>query len=407
MAPSLPRYLLQFHTKYSRFLISHKPPTTPSHNEANAALTTSQTNDQEFLPTTGDTNRHHSVKMPNTSPPQSKEDTPPPGSSELTPTATMPADGAAPQTFHRFMELPPELRIAIWEFSLPHRVHTFPTPLQKFHFRQKFWTQEQVHTAKAAQPSAIARVCCEARAVALSNGSVKKIMVRGQTKQSDRLGHVWVDPKRDTVVINLSRCIPKDGKLYKCRNNDHLYSLLRNRDMRVAFDYSWVMVGFFEGRGRQLYHDFVKGLKDCDFAILDLQLDVTDEEAASTGLFGESGADSSILIPIEDTRQMSRVFDAYNKFNTANFLQCWENFTQPRHPKNLLEFVQCWKELAARKIRDVQRGLDHLMGVPTGLLADHEEDEFPELRLRDSETRRSYPSIRPVVMVSRGAHGLP
>lgn len=310
----------------------------------------------------------------------------------------MPSDGAAPQTFHRFRDLPPELRIAIWELSLPHRVHTFPTPVKKFYFRHKYWAQEQSHGASGAQPSALAHVCSEARAVALSNGSVKKIMIRGQTKQSDRLGHVWVDSKRDTVVVNLGRCIPSDGKLYKCRNSDHLYSLLRNRDMRVAFDYSWVMVAFFEGRGRQLYYDFVEGLKDCDLAILDLQLDVTDEEAAGTGLFRDSGA--SVLIPIEDTRQMSRVFDACNKFGTTDFLDKWENFTQSRHPTNLLEFVQCWKDLAAREMKDVQRGLDHLTGASTLLAID--EDEFREQHLRVTELRKSYPHIRPVIMVSRG-----
>lgn len=346
--------------------------------------------------------------MEDTGPDQSKEDDllTCPQNSPSPSLPSMPSDGAAPQTFHRFKDLPPELRIAVWELSLPHRVHTFPTPVKKFHFRQRYWAQEQSHGAEAVQPSTIAHVCSEARAVALSNGSVKKIMIRGQTKQSDRLGHVWVDPKRDTVVINLGRCIPSEGKLYKCRKSNHLYSLLRSRDMRVAFDYSWVMVAFFEGRGRQLYYDFVEGLKDCDFVILDLQLDVTDEEAASTGLFGEFGARHSVLIPIEDTRQMSRVFDACNKFGTTNFLDKWEQFTQYRHPKNLLEFVQCWKDLAARAVRDVRRGLDHWTGASC-LLAYDEDELTQEQHLRVTELRQSYPHIRPVIMISRGADGLP
>ncbi|KAG8170067.1 hypothetical protein KVR01_000812 [Diaporthe batatas] len=175
--------------------------------------------------------------------------------------------------------------------------------------------------------------------------------------------------------------------------------------MRVAFDYSWVMVAFFEGRGRQLYHDFVEGLKDCDFAILDLQLDVTEEEAASTGLFGEFGASRSALIPIGDTHQMSMVFDACNKFGTTDFLDKWEKYTQSRHPTNLLEFVQCWKDLAAREMRDVRRGLDHLTGASSLLAFD--EDESRELHLRGTELRQSYPRMRPVIMISRGADGLP
>lgn len=82
--------------------------------------------------------RHKPGKLADTSSSQSKEDTrltcppsslPPlqlPGSSELGATAAMPSDGAAPRAFHRFLDLPLELRIAIWKFNLPHRVHTFP-----------------------------------------------------------------------------------------------------------------------------------------------------------------------------------------------------------------------------------------------------------------------------------------
>ncbi|KAH8776725.1 hypothetical protein F5883DRAFT_640408 [Diaporthe sp. PMI_573] len=284
--------------------------------------------------------------------------------------------------------------------SGPH----IPSPVKKFHFLQKRWTQEQVHGVKAAQPPVIAHVCSEARNVALSNGSVKKIMIRGETKQSDKLGHVWVDSKRDTVVISLSRCIPSSGKLYKCRNNEHLYSLLSNRDMRIALDYSWVLAWHFKDPGRKLYYDWVHGLGDCDFVILDLQLDATDEEAASTGLFGGFGTTRSVLIPIEDTCQMSRLFDATNNFSTVDFMKRWENFTIFRRPTNLVEFIQRWEKLAAREVRNVQRGLDYFTDVQMGTQGKNAH-ELRKLAARNAEIRQSQPRLRPVIMVSRGADG--
>lgn len=174
--------------------------------------------------------------MTDTFPAQSKEDTPqicppssllppqPSGLSELPPAPMAPSDEAVPQKFHRFLDLPSELRVEIWKFSLPHRVHAIPLPIKKFNFLDGSWTQERIHEAKAAQPSAIACVCSEARVVALSNGSTKKIKFNGATEHNDELSHVWVDPKRDTVLLRLNSCVTHSdyGKLCISQDNEHL-----------------------------------------------------------------------------------------------------------------------------------------------------------------------------------------
>lgn len=159
-------------------------------------------------------------------------------------------------------------------------------------------------------------------------------------------------------------------------------------------------------QGRNLYYDLVRGRKECDFIILDLILDVNDEEAASTGLFGDSGANDCVLIPIKDTRQMSRLFDAQAKFDTVDWLSKWKNFTQLHKPTNVVEFMRRWKKLAAREMRHVQKGLDFLTGVEVGRQGkDAGEIEKQIARIR--VIRSAQPKLRPVIMVSRGAESLP
>ncbi|KAK7708093.1 hypothetical protein SLS64_006915 [Diaporthe eres] len=336
-------------------------------------------------------------------PPQS------PGLPKPSLTVTASPNGAVPQTFPRFPGLPPELRITIWELSLPHRAHTFPRPSKTFDFKYRIWRQEKVHGAKAEKRPTIAHVCSEARAVALASGSAKKISFCDGTKDSNRLSRVWVDSKRDTVVVHMGQpATQASGRPRRSPRKDHLYGLLVNRDMHIALDSSWALCfcTMIKDQGRKLYYDLVRGRKECDFIILDLILDVNDEEAASTGLFGNSGANDCVLIPIEDTRQMSRLFDAQAKFDTVDWLSKWKNFTQLHKPANVVDFMRRWKKLAAREMRHVQKGLDFLTGVEVGRQGkDAGEIEKQIARIR--AIRSDQPKFRPVIMVSRGAESLP
>lgn len=371
--------------------------------------------------TTTTTIRHPFCKMADNNPPQSKGDIPLDCISTLLPPLQPPdppkplvdmkasPNGAAPQIFHRFADLPPELRTAIWELSLPHRVHTFPRPSNKFDFVNYRWTQEHIHGAKIEQLPAIAHVCFEARGVALASGSSRKILCRGPTKDSDRAGWVWVDPKRDTAVINL-------GQLFShfyvnCRrslNMDPFFDLVSRRDMHIALDSSWHLCSSMANKdlARKVYYKLVDGRKECDFVVFNLQLDVTEEEAASTGLFDGLGAGDSVLVPIEDTLQMSRLFDAQSKFNTVDWLDKWKNFTHIRKPTNLVEFISRGKKLAAREKRHVQKVLDFLAGVEVG----RQGKDAVQIQKQIAQARviRAHqPKLRPVIMVSGGARNSP
>lgn len=311
-------------------------------------------------------------------------------------------NGAAPQTFHRFTELPPELRIAIWELSLPHRVHRFPRPSKMFDFLDERWTQEEFHGAEADKRPAIAHVCSEARAVALASGSSKKILFLGTTTHGDRLSRVWVDSKRDTAVINLGQVYSRLS-VKPCRKNSHLYKLLSSRDMHIALDSSWGLCFciLHEDLARKLYNVMVRGRKECGFVVLDLQLDVNEEEAASTGLFGGLGASDSVLVPIEDARQMSRLFDAQSKFNTTDWMGKWDNFTHIRKPTNLFEFMSSWKRLAAREIGYVQNALDFLARAKVRRRR-KTAVEIQQQIDRAKLIRADQPKLHPLIMVSRG-----
>lgn len=309
-------------------------------------------------------------------------------------------NGAAPQIFHRFPDLPAELRIAIWELSLPHRVHGFPRPSKKFDFLTQSWIQDLVHGAQAEKRPAIAHVCSEARAVALDSGSVKMIRVRLRRRTWEKPSRVWVDSEKDTVVINMGL---GSVEPYRSLNYNDLYGLLSKRDMHIALDSSWALCFCIVSgnQARRLYYDLVHGHTECDFVVLELQLDVTNDEAADIGLFEGEGPYDSVLVPIEDTCQMSRLFDAHAKFNTADWLMKWKCFTQFRKPTNLVEFIQRWKTLAAREMQNVQRGLDFLTGVEMGTRGKN-VDELREQAARAAVIRGEHPKFRPVIMVSRG-----
>lgn len=306
--------------------------------------------------------------------------------------ATASADKAAPRDFHRFGDLPPELRIAIWELALPHRIHEYPRPGSKFVFSDNHWTQEQV----VMQPPAIAHVCAEARSVAYASGSVKKTLKFGRSKLSFRLKTVWVDSKRDTAVLKMYfRHITSD---------DTLYALLRSREMRIALDSSWSLAHCMLDidQARKLYYDLVHGHKECDFVIVDLQLFARDKEAAGTGLFDNSGTGNCVLVPIEDKHLMSRLFAAQAESYSADWCDKWANFTQFRKPRNLLEYATLWEKLGAREMRHVRRGLDLLTGVEMSWWG-KDADERRAQAARNAVIQAKQPKLRPVIMVSRRA----
>lgn len=314
-------------------------------------------------------------------------------------------NGAAPQTFHRFPELPPELRIAIWELALPHQVYEFPCPSMKFNCLALRWEYEQANGPKGEGRPVIAQVCYEARTVALANGSVRKAKFFDTVYRVNMMSHAWVDSKRDTAVLKLGHlCDRANWKLYRNLEKDHMWGLLVNREMHIALDSRWTLCicTLVETRARKLYYDLVHGHKECDIVILDLHFKVTDEEAANTALFGNSVGNETALVPIEDMSQMSRLFDVHAKFNTMDWLNKWDHFTQFRKPANLAEYIERWKKLAVREMRHVQMGLDFLTGVEVRRVG-QDADELRRQAARAATIRADQPKLRPVVMVFRDA----
>ncbi|KAL1881275.1 hypothetical protein Daus18300_001127 [Diaporthe australafricana] len=331
--------------------------------------------------------------MADTNPPQPNEDVPLPCLSNSLPqqlpepaepsSDATPPDKAAPRTFHLFSDLPPELRITIWELTIPRRVHVLYSTIPRFNF--------------AAKPPVIAHVCAEARSVAFASGSIKRITTfhTGLPKSRRVAKPVWVDSKRDTAVHSLSWIRPSDPTL------DDLHSLLIRRGVRIALDRSWAVRKSSQGcKGfaRKIYYELIHGHEECDCIILTIWLYTHDEESAATGLFDNSGTDNCVLVPIEDKHQMSRLFAAQAKFPTRDGPSLWADFTEFRKPTNLFEYIKCWEQLAAREIQDVQTGWDWLMGVQTDWRG-KDANERREQAVRIAASRAKPPKLRPVIMV--------
>ncbi|XXG97197.1 28S ribosomal protein S5, mitochondrial [Hypoxylon texense] len=123
---------------------------------------------------------------------------------------------AAPEvdlTFPRFPELPAELRLLIWRFSLPHRVfeirqETVPTKQDgeadviKDLDHDAWRVRNSDLVAVLLAPPVLLSVCREARKFALQSGSWKCVGSRPRgTGRAIRLA-TWFDPSTDTLCFD-------------------------------------------------------------------------------------------------------------------------------------------------------------------------------------------------------------
>lgn len=94
-------------------------------------------------------------------------------------------------------ELPPELRIRVWEACLPHRTIFYDSPNVGIS-RTIFHDGPNVRNPTILGPPAIAQVCQESRAVAFEHGSPQTIVFGGWGLMQEQ---TWYDASRDTIVL--------------------------------------------------------------------------------------------------------------------------------------------------------------------------------------------------------------
>ncbi|KAL7906960.1 hypothetical protein GGI35DRAFT_457356 [Trichoderma velutinum] len=108
----------------------------------------------------------------------------------------LPNMGAQSTNFSQFTLLPPEIRLQIWFYCLPHRIVQRDDPfcLGDIHREQRCWSIRP--TRQNAAPPLIASVCRESR------GVVRKW---GKMVSQDywfNLGPIWIQPRLDVYNLN-------------------------------------------------------------------------------------------------------------------------------------------------------------------------------------------------------------
>ncbi|CAG8979779.1 hypothetical protein HYALB_00011587 [Hymenoscyphus albidus] len=99
-----------------------------------------------------------------------------------------------PPRFPRFMDLPAEIRMQIWEESFEYRVH-------ELHPCAKLYNDRMTFRSNSSQTPAIFHVNRESRAIALKNYQLMKFdPVRGNTGKG--ILRFYFHPERDTLLLN-------------------------------------------------------------------------------------------------------------------------------------------------------------------------------------------------------------
>jgi len=134
-------------------------------------------------------------------------------------------------SFPQFLQLPPEIRIQIWELCLPRRVLDIDLPdvyaTDPAHFSneddydifQLMCQFRHCHVKRNVEPPILLRVCQETRDIVLRNGHYI------DSPSYDRcIPRLWVQPKRDVLNLNWDSRYDMDGQDSPIWNGTYTHS---------------------------------------------------------------------------------------------------------------------------------------------------------------------------------------
>lgn len=250
-------------------------------------------------------------------------------------------------TFWPFAALAPELRLMIWEECIPRRIHLIaepvhgnymveqagnhplgryyilaPYPYHNSHcsrfypltFRNKIPSISKVNfeAAKLARSHKVNSMCYNLAFVYFFGG-----LLLGRVRESP----VWLDKKKDTVLINTPYITPaahpadsvlqtEDGRLdFKA---DRLFGMVTRNQIQVAMFAAVLIdrkvpVGFYHALTEADRVDLVAGVFRFD--------GMPDDEAVDTELFGLFGEESMGLISANNIQSLQKLFKADKTFH--------------------------------------------------------------------------------------------
>lgn len=216
----------------------------------------------------------------------------------------MDASASSPKkalTFHRFPDLPLELRLIIWRYCLPHRIVELDTSIHAI--GDPFPCGLTMTSHINGNPPFIARVCRESRAVALRSRS---IISEGELPEETQWASVTqialpIDPSRDLVHLNWEPGSPE----FHCRGSSLFY--LAWYAARVARGGSLMRRNF--QYIEQYEKDALTKLPSWMVVMRTIIIHASHEHAAKTGLFGLLGDAPVQLVDVSDEARVKSFFD--------------------------------------------------------------------------------------------------
>lgn len=221
-------------------------------------------------------------------------------------------------TFHRFSDLPAELRLMIWRCCLPHRV--IELDHQQYHGSEPFPCGLSLTTFLNGKPAFIARVCRESRHVALQSCSIisQEMPEEAQWDSSTDLKLPSIDVSRDMVHINWK---PGSADYYDSSNS---VLHLAWYGTQVACGGSLMMENLRFMNQDHLYA--LAKLPSWMVVTRVIIIHARPKYAAKTGLFGLLGDELVQIIDVSDETKIKASFDLANESQRKGNVH---------HPQNL------------------------------------------------------------------------
>lgn len=224
-------------------------------------------------------------------------------------------------TFHRFPDLPRELRDEIWRLCLPHRVVEldWPVPAWNYGYGYPAWfldppdhsCEMQSTSFLNSLPPVISRVCHEARTVAFETGRFvvqKQPPVLSDSEHSTvqpRPRRSWIDWRRDVLHLNWHSLLLTPGNAFRVAGLVHDF-LPPSAHPRMQSICAELLDGIL-GEQRRAVMQALSSRRHLWLCGALVVIHVADDAAAiNSGLWGCLGEERIVLVDASDAERMDK-----------------------------------------------------------------------------------------------------